>query len=178
MDYLVVTTIYRDRRFTEHQQRRRIISLVNGADTFKYVSSNESGSARTVLLDPRGCTVETEYVPGGSVHVLGFPELKRGDDHEFGFREMVEASEADEDRPLSDFAGQSFETPTLLYGQEVVFLGDKPPIIWAYQNLSRVERPGTPEKNEVLQFDNSDSLRKEFRHLYGGLFSGIAWRWE
>ncbi|MCE5254326.1 MAG: hypothetical protein LLG45_09015 [Actinomycetia bacterium] len=178
MDYLVVTTIYRDRRFTEHQQRRRIISLVNGAASFKYVSSNESGSARTVLLDPRGCTVETEYVPGGSVHVLRFPELRRGDVHEFGFREMIEGSQAEEDVQLSDFAGQSFETPTLLYGQEVVFLGDKPPIIWAYQNLSRVERPSTPEKNEVLQFENSDSLRKESRHLYGGLFSGIAWRWQ
>lgn len=177
MDYLIITTIYRDRRFTEHHQRRRIISLVDGAAGFKYVSSNESRSARTVLLDPRGCTVETEYVPGGSVHMLRFDPLKRGDVHEFGFREMLEDSKTEEEAPLSDFAGQSFETPTLVYGQEVVFLGDKPPIIWAYHNLSRVERPGAPEKNEILQFENGDGLRKEFRHMYGGLFSGIAWQW-
>jgi len=178
MDYLVITTIYRDRMFSEHQQRRRITSLVDGAAAFKYASSNVSGSARTVLLDPRGCTVETEYLPGGSVHTLRFPSLMRGDVHEFGFRELLEHSEADDDAPLSDFAGQSFETPTLVYGQEVVFLGDKPSVIWAYHNLSRVERPGTPLKNEVLQFGNSDSLRKEFRQLYGGLFSGIAWQWN
>jgi len=178
IDYLNVTTVYRDRGFLEHQQERRIVSLVDGAPGFRYHSSDKDSSGRTRLLAVDGCTVETEYVPGGSLHLLRFPvPLKFGDVHDFTFREALEDPETQVDTPLSDFAGQSFETPALVYRQEVTFLGDRPPVIWAYDKLSRVERPGTPEKNELLRFENSGTLRKEFNQLYGGLFSGIAWQW-
>ena len=178
IDYLNVTTVYRDRQFLEHQQERRIVSLVDGAPGFRYHSSDKDSSGRTRLLAVDGCTVETEYVPGGSLHLLRFPvPLKFGDVHDFTFREALEDPETQVDTPLSDFAGQSFETPALVYRQEVTFLGDRPPVIWAYDKLSRVERPGTPEKNELLRFENSGTLRKEFNQLYGGLFSGIAWQW-
>lgn len=178
IEHLNVTTVYRDRRFLEHQQERRIISLVDGAGGFSYHSSSRDGSGHTKLLAVEGCTVETEYVAGGSMHVLRFPySLKRGDVHDFSFREALDDQEAKVDAPLNDFAGQSFETPALVYRQEVTFLGDKPPVIWTYDKLSRVERPGTPEKNELLRFENGGTLRKEFTQLYGGLFSGIAWRW-
>jgi hypothetical protein len=174
IDYVNVTTVYRDRRFLEHQQERRIISLVDGAPGFAYHST---GRTRLVAVD--GCTVETSYVPGGSIHTLRFPEpLRRGQVHDFTFRETLEEPETPTDAPVDDFAGQSFETPTLAYRQEVTFLGDRPPVVWAYDKLSRIERPGTPERNEPLRFENSGSVRKEFTQLYGGLFSGIAWRWE
>jgi len=179
IDYLNVTTVYRDRRFLEHQQERRIVSLVDGAPAFRYHSSDKDSSGRPKLLAVAGCTVETEYVPGGSLHTLRFPEpLTRGDVHDFAFREFLEDPDTDSPAPLDDFAGQSFETPALVYRQEVTFLGDRPPVIWAYDKLSRIERPGSPERQERLQFENSGSLRKEFHQLYGGLFSGIAWRWE
>ena len=178
IDYLNVTTVYRDRRFLEHQQERRIISLVDGAPGFRYHSSDTDSSGRTRLLAVEGCTVETEYVPGGSLHMLRFPTpLKYGDVHDFMFRETLEDPETQGETPLSDFAGQSFETPALVYRQEVTFLGDKPPVIWAYDKLSRVERPGSPKSNELLHFENSGTLGKEFHQLYGGLFSGIAWKW-
>lgn len=50
-------------------------------------------------------------------------------------------------------------------------------MIWAYDKLSRVERPGTPEEQEELRF-GSGTLPKEFHQPYGGLFCGNAWRWE
>ena len=179
IDYLNVTTVYRDRQFLEHQQERRIVSLVDGAPGFRYHSSDTDSSGRTRLLAVEGCTVETEYVPGGSLHMLRFPTpLKYGDVHDFTFRETLEDPETQVEAPLSDFAGQSFETPALVYRQEVTFLGDRPPVIWAYDKLSRVERPGSPERQEVLRFENSGTLRKEFNQLYGGLFSGIAWQWS
>ena len=85
IDYLNVTTVYRDRRFLEHQQERRIISLVDGAPGFRYHSSDTDSSGRTRLLAVEGCTVETEYVPGGSLHMLRFPTpLKYGDVHDVG----------------------------------------------------------------------------------------------
>lgn len=178
MDYLNVTTIYRDRQFLAHEQERGVMSLADGASGFKYVSSDEASNGRTVITAVYGCTVETEYVSGGSVHMLIFPEpLMRGDLHAFSFREELKDPQTHVERPLSDFAGQSFETPADTYRQEVTFLGEKTPVIWAYDKLSKVERPGTPEKNELLRFKNGGSLRKEFRHQYGGLCSGIGWRW-
>jgi hypothetical protein len=173
LDYVNVTTLYRDRRFVEHEQGRRVISLVEGAAGFAYHSGEHT---HVTALD--GCTVETRYVPGGSVHTLRFPGLKRGDVHDFSFRETLDGSETQADVPAQDLAGQSFETPTLVYRQEVTFLGQRPSVVWAYDKLSRIERPGNPETQRVLGFENSATVRAEFTQLYGGLFCGIAWRWE
>ncbi len=179
IELLNVTTVYRERLFAEHQQHRRLVSLVDGAKGFRYHCSDRDGSGRTRVVAVDGCTADPpEYVPGGSLHTLRFPEpLGRGDAHEFTFREVLEDLDSQAVAPDNDFAGQSFETPALKYVQQVVYLGDRPPIIWAYDKLSRVERPGSPEKGEVLKFEHGNSLQKEFHQLYGGLFSGIAWRW-
>lgn len=180
IEFLNVMSAYRDRRFLEHQQERRLISLVDGAEGFRYHCSDRDSSGRTRLIAVAGCTVDPpEYVAGGSLHLLRFPEpLNRGDSHDFTFREVLEDLDTQVTAPDDDFAGQSFETPALVYRQEVTFLGDRPPVRWAYDKLSRVERPGSPEKDELLRFENSGSLRKEFHQLYGGFFSGIAWRWK
>jgi len=180
IEYLNVTSVYRERRFLEHQQERRIISLVDGAKGFRYHCSDRDSSGRTRLIAVDGCTVDPpEYVAGGSLHTLRFTHpLRKGEPHEFSYREVLEDLDTQVVAPDDDMAGQSFETPALVYRQEVTFLGERPPIIWAYDKLSRVERPGSPEKNEVLKFENSRSLRKEFHQLYGGFFSGIAWRWS
>jgi len=178
IEYLNVSTVYLQRRFSEHQQERRIISLVDGAECFRYHSSDTDSSGRTRVIPVEGCTIETEYVPGGSLHRLIFPEpLRRGDPHEFTFIEKLDDVES-QLIPEEDFAGQSFETPALVYRQESTFLGGRPPIIWAYHMLSRVERPGTPENGELLEFGNSNTIRMEFHQLHGGFFSGIAWRWD
>lgn len=71
-----------------------------------------------------------------------------------------------------------FETPTLNFEQEVIFKGDKPTIVWAYDKLSRIERPGEPVNKNLLEIGEDGSIQKEFIQLYGGLHSGIAWRWK
>lgn len=178
IEYLNVSTVYLQKRFAEHQQERRIISIVDGADGFRYHSSDTDSSGRTRLITIEGCTAETEYVRGGSLHMLRYPEpLNRGGVHEFTFIERLDDPESQQ-VPEEDFAGQSFETPALIYRQEATFLGGRPPVIWAYHMLSRVERPGTPEKCELLRFEDSNTIRKEFHQLHSGMFSGIAWRWS
>ncbi len=70
------------------------------------IDSDEGGSGRTRLLAVGGCAVETEYVPGGSLHTLRFPRPLAGSDvHDFAFRELLEDPEADSEAPKSDFAG-------------------------------------------------------------------------
>lgn len=178
IEYLNVSTVYLQKRFAEHQQERRIIALVDGAEGFRYHSSDTDSSGRTRVMAVDGCSVETEYVPGGSLHLLRFPKpLSKGGVHEFTFVEKLDDVDS-QLVPEEDFAGQSFETPALTYRQEATFLGGRPPVIWAYHMLSRVERPGAPDRCELLRFEDSNTMRKEFHQLHSGMFSGIAWRWS
>ncbi len=173
MDYLLAKTIIQDRQFVIHEQTRKIISLVNGARGFEY-HSNE----RTIITPIEGLIVETEYVKNGSVHRFLFPQpLRRGQTHKFSFQEKREAPKVEEFENGEDFAGQSFETPTLKYEQEVVFIGEKPKIIWGYDKLSRITRPGEPVDKNLLEVNEEGNVKKGFIQLYGGLHSGIAWRW-
>jgi hypothetical protein len=171
IDYLYITTVIQDRRFIEHQQTRRVISLVQGAKGFEYQSSEHT---RVISLD--GVEVETRHIKNSAIHKLLFPvPLKRGQPHKFSFKEILDKPEPELDE---DFAGQSFETPTLIYKQAVVFKGDIPHIIWAYDKLSRFVRPGEPTNENSLEISEDRSVQKEFTQLYGGLHSGIAWRWK
>lgn len=174
MDYLRVKTTIKDRQFVMHEQTRKIISLVDGAKGFEY-QSNEP----TSIMPIEGITVETRYVKNGSIHRCLFTEpLKRGQTHKFRFQEILEKPEVNELENDEDFAGQSFETPTLAYEQEVVFIGEKPSIIWAYDKLSRIVRPGEPVDGNIIDISEDGKAKKDFIQLYGGLHSGIAWRWK
>jgi hypothetical protein len=171
MPFISVSTIIEDRQFVRHHQTKDVVSLVDGAKGFEYISS-----AKTVIMPEGGLRVKSRYVKNGSIHVFVFPTpLNRGDSYEFSFDETCEDDNtADIDE---DFAGQSFETPTFTYKQEVIFKGKKPKIIWGYRNLSRVERPSNPNDMNTLKLDANGSVQKDFTQLYNGLHSGIAWRW-
>ena len=177
LDNLSVTTYIHDRQFVKHHQTRKIISLVSGAKGFEY-HNNE----HTKIVPVDGIKVETRYVKNGSIHRMLFPEpLKRGQTYKFSFKEILEGPEKSEEPEqdlTEDFAGQSFETPTLTYKQKVVFKGEKPASIWSYDKLSRIERPGEPSDENRLKIVEDGSVQKEFIQLYGGLHSGIAWRWK
>jgi len=177
LNQLSVTTIMQDRQFVMHEQMRKVISLVKVAKGFQYHCTE-----RTKIIPIEGCTVETTYVNKGSKHNIWFPEpLRLGQIHKFSFQEVLEESEKPEESKrelVEDFAGQSFETPTLNFRQKVIFKGDKPPVIWSYKNLSRIERPGEPYDNNKLNVNEDGSVQEDFIQLYGGLHSGIAWRWK
>jgi len=72
---------------------------------------------------------------------------------------------------------RAFHEPTLSFKVEVVFLGVKPEIIWQYRQLPFFTRPGEPTRGQLLDLENTSVVGAEFSDLYGGLFSGIAWRW-
>lgn len=164
---LEITTMMRDLRFIASEQTRLLVSLVDGARGFIY--GTYSPTELSALED---CKLhETRSGPGGIIHELHFPRpLKRGESHRFSFREK-NAEESTEGPPIIDFAGQTFETPTLRYKQTVRFEGVRPNQIWTYDKLSRIERPGRPQSE--LQ---GTLISVDFYDLYGGLAAGIAWR--
>ena len=179
IEYLHVTTIIRDRDFVASEQTRTVISLVDGAKGFVYATY--SPTSLTALSG--GTLRPPKQTAQGSIHEFVFDQpLKRGQKHTFSFREQVPDGAPDgatrntDDTITQDFSGQTFETPTLRYDSEVCFLGPQPAKLWAYDKLSRVERPGNPAELPNLA-PAGHTATATFRELYGGLCSGIAWQW-
>jgi hypothetical protein len=172
---LTVVSVYRDRRFFESHQTREIISLVEGAQGFIYGTYSP-----TDLSDGHGCTVSLhKTTPNGVLHKVLFPyPLARGQAHTFSFRERVPLEAVEEEAPTADFSGQTFESPTLRYRVELCFLGERPAVIWAYDKLSRIERPGEPEEGMLVPIGDGGLVAAQFHEIYGGLCAGVAWRWQ
>jgi hypothetical protein len=175
IENLHVVTVIRDRDFFESHQTRTIVSLVEGAAGFRYGTYSP-----TELSHLTGATADSpEQHEGGTMHTLRFPrQLRRGEAYTFSFREHVPPGAPDGTRKHGlDFSGQTFETPTLRYTVEVCFLGDIPPVIWAYDKLSRIERPGKPTRNNLIATEGKATVVVPFSEIYGGLCSGVAWGW-
>ena len=166
-------TLICDGHFVESHQWRELISLVDGARGFVY------GTYTFTELDEfEGCHLGEmkQAASGGVLHTLLFPRpLRRGQLHRFAFREQVPVEAQPDAAPEEDFAGQTFESPTLRFSVEVLFEGAPPTLVWSYDKLSRIERPGEPMGNN-LRRNEIGRVEAEFYDLYGGLCAGIAWR--
>ena len=179
LDRVQVTTIIRDREFVTDEQVRTITSLADGAKGFIYATYSP-----TIVTALTGGTFEPpQNTPNGTSHQFIFSQLlQRGQHHTFSFREEVPHDAPDgairnaDQEITQDFSGQSFETPTMRYDVEVCFLGQQPATIWTYDKLSRIARPGDPANLPNLT-PNGHTATATFHELYGGLCSGIAWRW-
>ena len=173
----LVASVYRyhGRHWVATRHIREVVSLVPAAPWFRWGTSEPvavSGlKGASYQLDSRG--------PNGDVHRLNFPKvLSVGERHRFEFVETRPAGTALQSyEELSDSASQSFEMPTSKAIIEVRFDGEIPPTIWAYDQLHRFERPGTPQKGRLLSPNDQRRVRAEFHGLYGGFLSGIAWQW-
>lgn len=173
-------TIIRDSTFQQSEQTRTLVSLVDGAAGFMY------GTYSPTDIEPIAgiAEVRTTSHPGGTLHQLMFPgRLRRSESWQFKFRETVPSGQPTRDpieelRPTNiDFSGQTFETPTLKYRCEVCFFGDTPEVIWAYDKLSRIARPGGATRENTIVMAAA-MCSAEFYEIYGGLCSGIAWAWK
>ncbi|WP_431974764.1 hypothetical protein [Micromonospora haikouensis] len=170
---LDVVCLIEDRRFVESRQRRVVISLVDAAETFQYGTYSP-----TELSDVSGAEATTRQLPGGTLHDLRFPRpVGVGAAHEFSFRERVPAAHRSAEAPAVDLSGQTFEAPTLTYRVGVRFVGDRPDAVWGYDKLSRIARPGEPDEGVRIVPNEAGLVSMTFHHCYGGLASGIAWRW-
>jgi hypothetical protein len=171
---LAVAMVIRDRVFFESHQTRTLLSLVEGATHFVYGTYTPSTLTRVT-----GGTAASEDHQDGTLHRIAFDRpIPRGEQHTFSFRETEPSNGSDlPGPPDQDFAGQTFDSPTLRYRNEVVFLGDRPAVVWSYDKLSRIERPGHPTSANTIELGHGRTVVTEFHDLYGGLASGVAWRW-
>ena len=73
---------------------------------------------------------------------------------------------------------RAFYLPAMSSHMEILFLGEKPEYLWHYTQLPLYERPGQPHHENRLALTGGSAVSAEWKDLYGGLFSGIAWKWK
>lgn len=167
-----VTTLVRDRLWVETRELFRTIPLIEGVEYFEI-----SSDIPAHITSASAATVKSEVTGSGLRHRFYFEEpLKRGQAIELNFVMHPDGTH-DEDLNLKEDT-RAYHLPTLSSGMEILFLGEKPKLIWHYTQLPLYERPGQPVKERLLDLDGGSVVRVEWNDLYGGLFSGIAWRWE
>lgn len=168
-----ITTLVRDKIWVETRENYQLISLMND------ISYMEIGSDIAAdIVSMCDCRVVSRVTGDGSgrLHQFMYPKpLNRGDSIELSFVMLP-------DKALKNPIGlieetRAFHEPTLYARFEVIFLGQKPRLIWQYQKLTLYQRPGRPKRQQLLDFDGGSVVATEFTDLYGGLFSGVAWEW-
>ena len=169
-----ILTIVRDRMWLETRELYRLIPLMDDVDYLEI-----SSSIPAIVTPTCDCVLKTRTTPNGLAHRFFYREpLKRGKPVELSF---VMNPDPDKDgsfeHALIDEC-RAFHEPTMSFKVEVVFLGIKPEIAWQYRQLPFFTRPGEPTREQLLDLENTSVVGAEFSDLYGGLFSGIAWRWE
>jgi hypothetical protein len=167
-----VVTLVRDRLWTETREVYRTISLIDGVEYFEI-----SSDIPAKITPHSGIVAKTKTTSNGLQHRFYFAEpLKRGQAARLSF--VMRPDGTKDDELVLKEETRAFHLPTLSSSMEVIFLGEKPSLIWHYAQLPLHERPGEPDKKRILNLNGGSAVRVEFGELYGGLYAGIAWRWR
>jgi hypothetical protein len=167
-----ITTVVRDKLWVETREYYSLIPLMDDIGSVD-VSSDIPAH---VTANQDGVISQTSTAPNGLLHTFTFKEpLQRGKVTDFAFTMLPDGVRDDELILIEETRG--FHIPTLSCSIEVMFLGEKPRLIWHYAQLPYFERPGKPTKQWLIDLKGGGSVRVEFSDLHGGLFSGIAWEW-
>lgn len=165
-----VVTLVTDRRWAETRERYRLISLMDGVD-FLEISSDIPAKI-AVTCD---CVLDSQTTARGRKHRFFFKTpLRYGELASLSFT-MTPDDTVDE-APVLIEETRAFHNPTLSARFEVVFMGEKPDVIWRYTQLPIYERPGVPTGRQLLDAAGA-VVCADFTELHGGLFSGVAWEW-
>lgn len=169
-----VIDVISNRTQIESRETQELISLVDGVESYGYITN-----APTSVVALEGCKAKSHPVENGIEHNLCFPQpLKRGQIHKISFMELLPEQGENSSKAVPSEIAQAFTIPTFTYHLEITFVGQKPKVIWSYNMLSLLERPGKPEEQTQLFLkDDESTIRMTYTHLHGGMFSGIAWRW-
>lgn len=171
-EFVQVTTLVRDRLWTETRELYRTIPLIDGVEYFEI-----SSDIPAKIIDSSASVVKTETVENGRRHRFFFKEpLKRGKLAELSFTMKPDGTRDEELLLLEET--RAFHLPTIASEMEILFLGEKPEMIWHYSQLPVFERPGKAAKERLMDLRGGSSVRVRWDELNGGLYSGIAWRWK
>lgn len=165
-----VTTVVSDRKWQETLEQYRFVAAFDEADFIAISRTTDS-----VVLAEGNFRVETLRVGDSFTHRFFPPQpMRRGQTYNLSFR-----TGPTEGQDLENLVEESraFHEPTRAAVFEVAFLGERPRQVWSYSGLTFPERPGGPAFGTKLHFARGSVVAARHQDLYGGLHSGIAWRW-
>jgi hypothetical protein len=167
-----VTTLVRDKLWAETREYYRTIPLIDGVEYFEI-----SSDIPAKVMSTSDIVVKSESTGSGLKHRFYFGKpLKRGQPAELNF--IMQPDGTRDSKLVLKEEIRAFHLPSIAGGMEILFLGDKPKLIWHYAQLPLFERPGQPTKQRLLHLGSGSTVRVEWNDLYGGLYSGVAWMWE
>ncbi len=166
-----VHTIVRDHRHLETRVSMKLFVLFDGAEFFRLVTASPS---QYESVSPN-FALRTVEIEGGHAHEFWHKEpMRSGTSYDLHY--VVRNPDPNEPYWLCE-ESLAFHEPTRFARFEVEFRGAKPAQLWKIDRLTAIERPGRPTRHTLLDFGEIPALRVDYRDLYGGLFSGVAWNW-
>lgn len=172
-EFVEVITVVNEGRWQETREHIRFIAAFEEAD-FIAISRSVPGIPVSEFED---FTVKTERIGESYTHRFFHCEpMRRGGAYDLRFKLMPDPDAPDPEVLVEE--SRAFHEPTRTAVFEVVFLGHRPSVVWSYERLTFFERPGDPDVGQRLELGAGLSVRAVFHDLYGGLFSGVAWRWD
>ena len=166
-----IATVVRNRAWYETREYYRLIAAFDEVD---YISISTSFAGHPI---PEGdFTVRTKRIGSSFTYQFWHKEpMRRGQTYDLKYR-LIPDPDFGEPGALTE-TSRAFHEPTRFASFWTVFVGDQPRSIWSYHGLSFFERPGDPSVGQPLHIGDEPGVKAEYRDLYGGLFSGIAWEW-
>ena len=167
---VTITTVVADGQWQETREHYRFLALFDEADYLRIANSFPG----TAVAQPP-FTVRTQRIGSSWSHDFYHDgPIRRGQTYDLHYRLVPEAEVAAEDGRLFQ-TSRAFYERTLTARFDTVFLGTKPKTIWSLDRLSFVQCPGSPTPHTRLDLSGGNSVSVTYRHLYGGLFSGVGW---
>jgi hypothetical protein len=169
-EFVSVTCVIADRKWQETRERYRFVAAFDEAD-FLAISRSKPG----LVIAEGDFTVKTVRIGESYTHRFYAREpMRRGRAYDLNFKTLPDPEIPDDEIVVEE--SRAFHEPTRFATFAVVFRGRQPRAAWAYRGLSFFERPGEPAQGQLLNLRTGKPV-VTFRDLYGGLHSGVAWKW-
>ncbi len=170
-EYVHVSMLLRDKKWVHTKERYRFVALFDEAE---YIAISTSYDAMPIAESP--FTVKTVRVGSGYSHrFYHVTPMVRGTTYDLRFTLRPDA-EHSVSKGVAEIS-RAFHERTLVATIEVQFEGERPNVIWGFEGLTFFERPGDPTRSNQVVLGADGRGRVTGRDLYGGLFSGMSWRW-
>lgn len=168
---LRVRTIVRDRRHLETHHLYRLFMLF---DEVPYFPIDTLDPTIPDLFGDNFTFERHDYAIGYQRRFYHREPMRKG--LTYDLRYVVRNPNPDEpEESIGEY--MAFHEPARFITFETKFLGDLPSAIWQINRLTSIALPGFSSSTTDLTIGSDATAVANFRDLYGGLYSGIAWDW-
>lgn len=181
--YEQTTTLFvvKDRRWHETIEHYRFVAAFDEMDTVRVtrsypalVSTKTGGEFRVRTLPAsRGETDHFWHLDATRRHD---EPMRRGGSYDLRFK--VQPSDDRSRHEQLSLISRAFHERSLLATIRVQFIGERPTLLWTHERVSYFDSPGFPSKRNIRQLDDEGVALLRMRDVHGGLFSGMAWRFD